>query len=74
MAARLDGDESARCAAHFGTAFRFAHFISDEGGAEAPAPTAARFRPSPELAAPRGSVAVFALAADTEAEAQRLAR
>ena len=32
------------------------------------------FRPSVRLAAPQASVAVFALCADTEAEAERLAR
>jgi luciferase family oxidoreductase group 1 len=66
-------DEGAALAAHFGTAFAFAHFISDEGGAEVARAYAARFRPG-VLEAPRASVAVFALAADTEAEAQRLAK
>ena len=65
--------EGAAIAAHFGTAFSFAHFISDEGGAAATREYAARFRPG-VLEAPRASVAVFALAADTEAEAMRLAR
>jgi luciferase family oxidoreductase group 1 len=66
-------DEGAELAARFGTAFAFAHFISDEGGAEVTRAYAARFRPG-VLEAPRASVAVFALAADTEAEAQRLAK
>jgi luciferase family oxidoreductase group 1 len=66
-------DEGAALAAHFGTAFAFAHFISDEGGAEVTRAYAARFRPG-VLEAPRASVAIFALAADTEAEAQRLAK
>ena len=66
-------DEGAALAAHFGTAFAFAHFISAEGGAEVTRAYAARFRPG-VLEAPRASVAVFALAADTEAEAQRLAK
>jgi luciferase family oxidoreductase group 1 len=66
-------DEGAALAARFGTAFAFAHFISDEGGAEVTRAYAARFRPG-VLEAPRASVAVFALAADTEAEAQRLAK
>jgi luciferase family oxidoreductase group 1 len=65
--------EGAAIAAHFGTAFAFAHFISDEGGAAATRDYAARFRPG-VLEAPRAAVAVFALAADTEAEAQRLAK
>ena len=66
-------DEGAALAAHFGTAFAFAHFINDEGGAEVTRAYAARFRPG-VLEAPRAAVAVFALAADTEAEAQRLAK
>ena len=66
-------DEGAALAAHFGTAFAFAHFISDEGGAEATRGYIERFRPG-VLERPRAAVAVFALAADTEAEAQRLAK
>jgi len=66
--------DSAAYAAHFGTAFSFAHFISSEGGVEATRAYLAEFRPSPMLASPRASAAVFALAADTEAEALRLAR
>ncbi len=67
-------DAGAACAAHFGTAFSFAHFINAEGGAEVTRAYARCFRPSPELAAPRASAAVFVLCADTEAEALRLAR
>lgn len=66
-------DESAALAAHFGAAFSFAHFISAEGGVDATRGYAARFRPG-VMEAPRAGVAVFALAADTEAEAQRLAK
>jgi luciferase family oxidoreductase group 1 len=66
-------DEGAALAAHFGTAFAFAHFISDAGGAEATRGYAASFRPG-VLDAPRAAVAVFALAADTEAEALRLSK
>ena len=66
-------DEGAALAAHFGTAFAFAHFISDAGGVEATRGYAASFRPG-VFEAPRAAVAVFALAADTEAEAQRLAK
>jgi luciferase family oxidoreductase group 1 len=66
--------ESAALAAHFGTGFSFAHFISSDGGVEATRSYLAEFRPSPTLTVPRGSAAVFALAADTEAEALRLAR
>jgi luciferase family oxidoreductase group 1 len=67
-------DESAAVAAHLGTAFSFAHFINSEGGAEITRAYARHFRPSAGLAAPRASAAVFAVAADTEAEARRLAR
>jgi luciferase family oxidoreductase group 1 len=67
-------DSSAACAAHFGTAFSFAHFINADGGAAVTRAYARAFRPSPVLAAPRASVAVFAVCADTEAAAERLAR
>jgi luciferase family oxidoreductase group 1 len=66
-------DQSALYAAYFGCAFSFAHFINDQGGTEVMAAYRARFRPSPWLSAPRGSIGVFVLCADTEAEAQRLA-
>ena len=66
--------DSAAYAAHFGTAFSFAHFINDEGGAEIVRAYRERFEPSPTLALPRASAAVFVVCADTEAEAQRLAR
>jgi luciferase family oxidoreductase group 1 len=67
-------DESARLAAHFGTAFSFAHFIAGDGGPDAVRAYRQRFRPSAGCATPRVSVAVFALCADTEAEALRLAK
>src|SRR2546427_5305393 len=59
-------DVSAALAAHFGTAFSFAHFINDEGGAPITRGYAAAFRPSPLLSAPRASVAVFVVCADSE--------
>jgi luciferase family oxidoreductase group 1 len=67
-------DNSAHLAAHFGTAFAFAHFINSEDFAESLRAYVKRFRPSPSLAAPRASLAVFVICADTEAEASRLAR
>jgi luciferase family oxidoreductase group 1 len=67
-------DESAALAAHFGTAFSFAHFINARGGAGITRAYRQYFRPSPQRATPEASVAVFALCADTEAEALRLAR
>jgi luciferase family oxidoreductase group 1 len=65
---------SAALAAHFGTAFSFAHFINAEGGVGVTRAYARQFRPSPALPAARASAAVFVLCADTEAEALRLAR
>jgi luciferase family oxidoreductase group 1 len=67
-------DQSAQLAAHFGTAFSFAHFIAGEGGPQAVRAYKRAFRPSPWLAAPAASAAVFVVCADTEAEALRLAR
>lgn len=67
-------DQSAMLAARFGLAFSFAHFINDDGGAEVARAYAGAFRPSAWAAAPRVSVAVFVVCADTEAEALRLAQ
>jgi luciferase family oxidoreductase group 1 len=67
-------DSSAACAAHFGTAFSFAHFINADGGAAVTRAYARAFRPSRTLPAPRASAAVFVVCAKTEAEAERLAR
>jgi luciferase family oxidoreductase group 1 len=66
--------DSAAYAAHLGTAFSFAHFISDEGGPQISRAYREHFRPSAFLEAPRASAAVFVVCADTEAEAQRLAQ
>jgi luciferase family oxidoreductase group 1 len=67
-------DESAMLAAHFGLAFSFAHFINAQGGAEVARAYRHHFRPSPYLGAAQSSVAVFALCADTESAALRLAQ
>ena len=66
-------DQSAAIAAHFGAAFSFAHFINADGGAEITRAYAREFKPS-LLAAPRASVAVFVVCADTHDEAERLAK
>jgi luciferase family oxidoreductase group 1 len=66
-------DQSAAIAAHFGTAFSFAHFISADGGPAITRAYRAAFRPSPWRARPQASAAVFAVCAETEAEARRLA-
>lgn len=64
-------DYGAQVAAHFGLPYCFAHFITDgRGAAEALSLYRDLFRPG-ALGAPRAAVAVFALAADTEAEAWR---
>jgi len=67
-------DASAALAAHYGLAFSFAHFINADGGSEVTQAYRRYFRPSPSLAAPAASVAVFAVCAETEAEAARLAK
>lgn len=67
-------DQSAALAAHFGTAFSFAHFINADGGAEITRAYAREFKPSALLAAPMASVAVFVVCAETETEAERLAK
>ena len=58
--------EGALLAAHFGTAFSYAHFINADGGTEATRAYRESFRPSPRLTAPQASVAAFVLCADTE--------
>ena len=69
-------DYGAQVAAHFGLPYCFAHFISERGSEEAVAVYREGFRPHPgvpgRLGAPRAALGVFALAADTEAEAWRL--
>jgi luciferase family oxidoreductase group 1 len=67
-------DQSGLVAAYLGCAFSFAHFITDQGGVEVMAAYRERFQPSPQLASPLGSIGVFVLCADTEAEAERLAQ
>ncbi|MCC7282616.1 MAG: LLM class flavin-dependent oxidoreductase [Acetobacteraceae bacterium] len=62
-------DFGARAAAHFGLPYCFADFITERGGEAVIALYRRLFRPSPWCATPRAAVAVFALAAATEAEA-----
>ena len=66
--------ESATYAAHFGTAFSFAHFINANGGDEITRMYRGYFRPSEWLAEPQVSIGVFVICADTEEEARRLAQ
>jgi len=63
----------AQVAAHFGLPYCFAHFITDGAGcAEALSLYQAGFRPNARHSAPLGAVCVWALAAETQAEAERL--
>src|SRR2546426_8656647 len=67
-------DQSAALAAHFGAAFSFAHFINAAGGAEITRAYAREFKPSPWLATPQASAAVFVVCAESHDEAERLAQ
>ena len=63
-------DYGAQVAAYFGLRFCFAHFITDGRGADqALAAYRGGFRPSSLLSAPQASIAVWAMAAETGAEA-----
>ncbi len=65
-------DQSAALAAHFGCPFSFAPFILDRRGAEIREAYRQAYQPSALAPEPRGSIGVFVICADTEAEAQRL--
>jgi luciferase family oxidoreductase group 1 len=67
-------DYSARLAAEQGLPYVFAHHFSGQGTAEALALYRRSFRPSDRLAAPRTFLTVNAVVADTQEEAERLAR
>jgi luciferase family oxidoreductase group 1 len=62
-------DQGAQVAAHFGTAFSFAHFIT-EGGEPVVEMYKRRFQASKTLSAPRANIGVFVICADTEEEAK----
>ena len=65
-------DYGAQMAAHFGLPYCFAHFITDgQGAAEALELYRTQYRPSARQPAPWGAICVWALAADTPAEAER---
>ena len=66
-------DYGAQLAAHFGLPYAFAYFFSDGRGVdEALALYRQKYRPSARYPAPIATICVWALAAATEAEAQRL--
>ena len=69
-------DYGAQLAAYFGLPYCFAHFIGEQRSEQVMALYREGFRPHPgqpgRLAAPHAALGVFALAAETEAEAWRL--
>ena len=67
-------EDGARLAAHFGLPFAYAHFINPDQMARACDVYRRKFRPSERVPEPVISLAVFALCADTQEEAERLGR
>ena len=66
-------DYGAQVAAHFGIPYCFAHFITDGQGVERAFDIyRERYQPSERHPEPQASVCIWALAAETEAEAERL--
>ncbi len=66
-------DYGAQLAAHFGLPYAFAYFFSDGRGAPEALELYRRlYRPSPRHPLPQATICVWALAADTEAEARYL--
>jgi luciferase family oxidoreductase group 1 len=63
---------SAQAAAHFGLPYAFAHFINQQPTRSAIQYYKANFRPSKYLAEPRALVALGAICAETQTEAERL--
>ena len=66
-------DYSGALAAYLGLRFAFAHFINAQGGDAVARAYRQDFRPSLRESTPYAMVCVFALCAETEADAQRLA-
>jgi luciferase family oxidoreductase group 1 len=63
----------AQLAAHFGLPYAYAYFFSEGAGVEeALALYRRNYRPSDRYPTPRATICVWALAADTQSEAQRL--
>lgn len=66
-------DYGAQLAAHFGLPYAFAYFFTDGRGVEEALHLyRTRYRPSADHPVPKATICVWALAADTEAEARRL--
>ena len=66
-------DYSGALAAALGLRFAFAHFINAQGGDAVTRAYKAHFRPSQRETAPHAVVCVFAICAETAAEAEKLA-
>ena len=66
-------DQSAMMAAYFGCPFSFAQFIAGGGGEVVMHAYRNGYRPSARHPQPQGSVGVFAICAETDAEAERQA-
>ena len=66
-------DYSGALAAQLGLNFAFAHFISADGGAQVMRDYRREFQPASRDSEPRTLLTVFAICAETDAEAQRLA-
>ena len=66
-------DYSATLAAYLGLRFSFAHFINAHGGDQVSRAYREAYRPSPREPHPWAMLTVFAICADTDAEAERLA-
>lgn len=64
--------DSASYAAHFGLPFSFAHFITPRGGDMVAEAYRSRYQPSERFPEPSINVGVFALATDTEEQAEYL--
>jgi len=64
---------SAEMAAAFGLGFAFAHHFADYDAASAILSYRERFKPTPALPRPQAILATAAIAADTDAEAERIA-
>ena len=65
-------DQSASLAAYFGFPFSFAHFISGEGGPQIVSAYRDHYKPSISSPEPIVNIGVFAVAADTEEEAENI--
>ncbi len=66
-------DYSGMLAAHLGLRFAFAHFINARGGDDVTRAYRGQYRPSVREPEPHAMLTVFAICAETDAEAERLA-